>query len=193
VKKKSIKKLGHPYSDCVKSFRWNNEYSKKIYEIFKQFNVSYYDQNLCLNICYQDKLIEKCNCSDIMTPKIKNNRYCITNTDINCMNKFEVFFTSRADLNEICESACPQQCLTEEFNLITSMATFPTLDYVKNLQIEDFNGFFFPKNVSDYELMEFSRAGFLKLIVNYNSLYHEKINEIPKVTPESLFGTLGNF
>lgn len=107
------------------------------------------------------------------------------------MNRFESYFTSRADLNKICDSACPQQCLIDEFNFVTYMAKFPTLDYVKHLQSEDKNGFFFPKNVSDFELMEFSREGFLKLIVNYDSLYYESINENPKITAASLFGTLG--
>ena len=58
MRRKSTKKLGYPYADCLKSFSLDSEYAKKIYEILKQFQVSYYDQNLCLSICYQDKLIE---------------------------------------------------------------------------------------------------------------------------------------
>ena len=192
--------LASPFSDCLKDLSLDsNHYAKKLFGYFKDLNVSYYDQNFCFTLCYQDKLIEKCDCCDIITPVIRNVTYCSNDDEINCYRKFNSFFKT-ADLNMLCDSACPQQCNTRKYILSTSMATYPTLGYLKTLQsiyntqglvTENDTTYFFPQNVSDTELMEFARTGLIKLIINYDDLYYTSIDEFPKVTFESFIGTLG--
>ena len=90
----------------------------------------------------------------------------------------------------MCESACPHQC-----NLVDY--TFPTLCYLKTLQ-RIFNAEnerhspHFPQNVSDSELIEFARTGFLKIILNYDDFFYSSVDEVPKVSLQSLIGELGN-
>jgi hypothetical protein len=190
-------KLDKPYSDCLKELKSDNTYAKKLFGYFNDLGVTYYDQNFCYTLCYQDKLINKCNCCDISTPSILNATYCANDDELECLEKFDTVFTV-ADLKNVCDSACPQQCNSVEYNLGVSMATYPSLSYLKSIQgtyLANEDGtpssFFFPQDVDDANLLEFARIGFLKLILNYENLYYTSVDDSPKITSESLFGNLG--
>ncbi len=175
------------FSDCLTELKSENVYSKQLFGYFKDLNVNYYDQNFCYTLCYQDKLINECRCCDIITPSIRNSNFCESESETECMDDFDKFF-STADLKQVCESACPQKCNSIEYELSVSTATFPTLSYLKNLQaVSDI----LPKNLSDSELKDFGREGMLKLIVNYDDLYYTSIDESQKKTFEGLIGELG--
>ena len=98
-----------PYSDCQKDLTPQNDYAQVLYGYFKDFNVTYYDQNLCFTLCFQDKLIDKCACLDITTPQIRNSTYCVNQSDVNCLNDFNAYFKT-ADINDLCQYACPARC-----------------------------------------------------------------------------------
>jgi hypothetical protein len=188
------------FSDCLTELKSENVYAKKLFGYFKDLNVTYYDQDFCYTLCYQDKLINTCNCCDILTPSFRGATYCANDVEMDCMGKFDTMFT-RADLKKVCESACPQQCNSIEYETHVSTATFPTLRYLEKLQpisflSRDENGnenerFFFPQNVSNSELMDFARTSFLKLIVNYDDFYYTSIDESEKKDIAGLFGELG--
>ena len=184
-------KLPTPYSDCLTELTSKNTYGQKLFGYFSDLNVDYYDQNVCFTLCYQDKLIENCSCIDISTPKIGNSSYCATDEQIACLKKFDTFF-STSDINAICESACPEQCNIIEYDLTTTEATFPTFSYAKLLQINDSSySSFLPFDVSDTSLANFTRMGFLKLVVNYDQLYYTSYDESPLLSPNDLLAALG--
>ncbi len=184
-------KLDKPYSDCLEALTSDNTYAKKLFEYFSNLNVTYYDQEFCFTICYQDKLINECGCCDIITPIIKNSKYCASDTEMKCMKNFDANF-SKSDMNIVCESACAEQCDSVEYKLDVSQATFPTLTYLKVLQTDYNNGFIFPgTNVSDAELEKFGRESFLKVVVNYDNLYYTSIEESPSTTLEGLVSDVG--
>jgi hypothetical protein len=179
VNKIITKKLGDVYSDCLVEKKAVNEYGKTLMNYFNELNVGNYDQNFCFTLCYQDKLINECGCCDIVTPAIRNVTFCDTENKIKCMENFDALF-STSDLDKMCNNSCPLQCENIEYNLGSSMATFPTLAYLKYLQADSQNIRFFPQNVSDFELNEFARQSFLKLIVNYDNLFYTLIDDRPK-------------
>ena len=146
IQKQFTNKLPSPYSDCLMDFNYDNNYAQKIFSLFKELNVTNYDQKFCFTLCYQDKLINRCNCSDTSTPTIYNASFCVSESENKCLNAFDTIFSTRVDLNNVCKSACPQQCFTSEYNLMTTMATFPTLNYLKYLQSNEKNLKFFPQN-----------------------------------------------
>ncbi len=183
-------KMGKPYSECLEGLTSDNTYAKKLFGYFNDLNVTYYDQQFCFTLCYQDKLINECGCCDINTPIIKNSKYCASDTEMKCMKNFDANF-SKSDMNVICESACAEQCDSVEYKLDVSQATFPTLTYLKVLQTDYNNGDIFPQNVPDSELKEFGRENFLKIIVNYDNLYYTLIEESPSMTSEGLFANVG--
>jgi hypothetical protein len=190
IKRKFTNKLSSPYSNCLTELRAQNSYAKTLFGYFADLNVTYYDQNLCYTLCFQDHLVNRCACSDISTPAIRNSNYCMNTSEIECLYNFDSFFTS-TDIDLLCKSACPEKCSTIEYDLVTnSIATFPTLTYLKNQQAGNWSHYMFP-NGSDTELIEFGRTGFLKVIVNYDNLYYTLIQEIPTTTQSTLFGYLG--
>ena len=192
INRNFINKLSSPYSNCLNELQAQNDYAKVLFGYFSDLNVTYYDQNLCYTLCFQDQLIDQCACSDISTPPIRNSMYCVNLTQIDCLYEFDSFFTS-TDIDLLCKSACPEKCHTIEYDLMTnSMATFPTLTYLKNQQAGNWSSYMFP-NGTDADLIEFGRTGFLKLIINYDNLYYTSIVEHPSTSSNVLFGYLGNF
>lgn len=192
VNREFINKLNKPYSDCLTDLTppTGNSYSSILFDYFKQLNITYYDQNFCYDLCYQDKLIKKCGCADIIVPTLNNADYCATSSTISCLKTFSSYFYN-ADIKSICESACPQQCKSIEYSLTVSSSGFPALNYLKLLQSSSTYQLMFPQNASDSELLEFARQGFLKLIINYENPYFTSIDESPTMDGTALFGFLG--
>ena len=193
INRNFINKLNDPYSECLAKLTPRNSYAKILYGYFKALNVTNYDQNLCFTLCFQDKLAKKCNCYDISTPLLGNSSYsyCSTDEEIDCLNKLESFFTTN-DMSELCESACPEQCNIIDYELTSrSKAYFPNLIYLKDHQTSDSKGYLFPQNQTDSDLIQFARQGFLKLVVNYESLYYTSINDNAAMTSNDLFGSIG--
>jgi len=135
-------------------------------------------------------LIKKCGCADIIVPTINNADYCDTYETISCLQDFASTFTI-SDINVLCENACPQKCNTIEYGLTVTTSGFPALNYLKILQSSAAYSTMFPQNVSDADLLEFARQGFLKLIVNYENPYFTSIDESPAMDSQALFGFLG--
>ena len=183
-------KLGSPYSNCVNEFAPNSQYAKKLYNFFDKLNITTYKQDLCFTLCYQEKLINKCGCCDIRTPPLENETFCSTDSEIECLNEFYSFFSS-SDLNVLCDLSCPPNCETLDYNLITTQAKFPSLNYLKLLQLNNSGASFFPNNASDDELKTFASTGFLKLIVNYDNLYYNFYDEKPAISTDDAFGIMG--
>ena len=185
-------KLADPYSNCLIDLNPPNNYAKVLFSYFKQLNVNYYDQVLCLNLCFQDKLINQCNCSDVITPKIRGTNYCVQDSEVNCLTNFNSFYTN-SNLDILCDYACPQKCNTISYSTeTTSKNGFPTLNYVNFLVNSDDNiASKFPNGTNDTVLMDFARNGLLKIVVNYNHLYYNLMYESPTITANDFFGNVG--
>ena len=165
INREVTNKLEFPYSDCIDNLTSaKNSYSQKLFSFFKDLNVTYYDQNFCFTMCYQDKLIDKCNCQDIKTPIIRNSMYCVNTTQTDCLNNFENFY-SETDLNHLCSNACPQKCHTISYNLETSSKyNFPTLSYLHFLETTNSSiSHKFPMETNDTYLTQWARDSFLKI------------------------------
>ena len=91
----------------------------------------------------------------------------------------------QADLNFLCNKACPQQCNQVEYILSQSIAFFPEINYLKILLEKDNN-----YNPGD-NLGTWAQRSVLKLVVNYENLYYTSLDENPAMDSTSLFGFLG--
>ena len=65
-------KLAYPYSNCINDTEMFNStnstsYRAHLADLFTTVNVTYYDQEFCFEMCYQDKLVETCSCSDLVS------------------------------------------------------------------------------------------------------------------------------
>ena len=191
VKREFTNKLSKPYSNCLNDlYNPPNSYAIILFNYFEQLNVSYYDQKLCFTMCYQDKMIDQCNCSDVITPKLRNMNYCVNSSEILCLNRFKNTYTT-SDIDSLCENACPEKCNHLDYDLVSTSSAFPSYNYLKILQSSIKYGSLFPQGVSDNDLVEFARNGFLRLIVNYDKIYYTSLIEHASMDSNSLFGFLG--
>jgi hypothetical protein len=182
-------KLPSPYSSCIDDLETTNVYAKRLFGYFNDLNITYYDKDFCYSLCYQDKLIDFCNCSDIKTPLIRNSNYCLKISEIDCLNNFNDIF-AQSDLDIFCEKACQEKCNKIDYILeATSSSSFPTLSYVNFLKAS--LGDKFPTSNNVNELLEFSKSGFLRISINYDKLYYTLIKENPAMSGNDLFGLIG--
>ena len=192
VQRQFTKKQSSPYSTCLIDltyFKNFNSYSSVLYGYFKLFNVDYYDQNFCQKLCYQDKLITECSCSSITTPPIPDTHYCLSDTEVLCLDKFNTLF-STSDLNVFCDSACLEKCDVIEYQTSITMSNFPSLTYLQNLQ-SGYKSKLFPKDSSDTKLLSFAQQGFLKVVINYDTLYYILLAESPQYSLYDFIGLIG--
>jgi hypothetical protein len=180
VSRMLTKKYKRPYSNCISDLRPFSSYSSILFGYFKNLNVSYYDQDICKSLCYQDKLIKKCNCSGLRIASLNDTRYCQTDKEFKCQNSFDAQF-SKMNNKEICDDVCRKECTKLTFALSNSLAHFPTDDYVYfsyNSIMEKLR----PDNQNNKSVnSELIKNSLLRVIVNYDQLDLYKTSEIPKM------------
>ena len=181
--------LEMPYSTCQKDLKKSTSpYLSKLFKYFAALGITHYDQKFCFKLCSQDQLLSKCGCIDISTSSINKASYCANDAQIECLKTFISEFTTSNIMNTC---MCPQQCESEEFVLTTTSAKFPTYTYLQNLATDSYYSSFFPQNISLNDLILFSNIGFVKLTINYKTLYYTSYEDHPVKTPSSLVGDIG--
>ena len=205
IKREFFNKLEEPYSDCLNDLNSPpNEYAKSLFNFFINMNVNEYNFEFCALVCFQDKLKTRCNCTDITTPKLKNESYCLTDIELSCMQNFTSYFKS-VNTYKFCGKACPEKCYSVNYILkAVSKENFKDINYLKKLQT--LKNQFFPQlepgrsitgqaslenNITDQNLLKFVNEGYLKLSINYDSLYYTVINEKAQITSDDVWNFFG--
>ncbi len=160
----------HPYSDCLSDLTPFSNYSQRLFDYFAHFNVTQYDQDLCIDLCYQDNLIKRCNCCSLLTSRLLNAGYCVSDTELACENNFKILFTTQ-NTNKFCRNVCRNQCTRQIFTYATSLAKYPT--YSKDQTLDD------------------RARENLRFIVNYSRKIYTSTTENPAVTFDTLIGSIG--
>ena len=181
-------KRGPPYSSCISDFESTDAYVNKLFDYFEELNVTYYDQEFCFKLCYQDQLLSKCNCLDIKTPLLNNSSYCVNDSEIECLKSFDAYFTT-ADIPTLCK--CPQQCEIIEYNFQSSFSKYPTSSYLQLMASNYDFDHFFPYGANLTELIAFANIGILKLIVNYDNLYYTSFEDNPAISADAVWAQIG--
>jgi hypothetical protein len=180
VSRTFMKKLGKPYSNCIQDLTPFSDYSKVLFGYFADFNLSQYDQDICTSFCYQDKLINNCNCCSTLTKSIRNKKYCQTFDEMKCETDFEYYFGS-SDTNQICENVCRAKCMSQKFTLASSMSSFPSKSYQK-IWMSFLTAFGLNVSTSNYDdstISEWASECVVRLIVNYDEQTFTEITEAP--------------
>jgi hypothetical protein len=208
IKREFFDKLENPYSDCLNDTNSPpNEYSKILFSYFEKMNVIEYDKRFCELICFQEKLTKKCNCSDISLPKLNNESYCLSDTELNCMQIFSSYFKS-INTYKYCGKACPEKCHSVKYILKqTSRARFTNPNYIRKLQSFDKTSKLFPqyyfhdlianvfdgfvRNITDQILIQNSDQGYLRLSIHYDSLHRIGIKEEAVISEDEVYNFFG--
>jgi hypothetical protein len=122
--------LSTPSRQCItvfdQKYSLKNSLLKTLYNELNIRNIEEYSTDLCINICNQLYLVEKCRCYDYENPKVGNvtdNDGCIF-INMTCYKKVnEKFFES--EINN-CYKNCPLKCNSVKYDLSISTANYPT-------------------------------------------------------------------
>jgi hypothetical protein len=179
--------MEYPYSNCIKDLSSFSSKNKTIFEFFKDLNIDYYDQEICASLCFQNKLIDSCGCSEIGIEKIRNTSYCTSMSQLSCLFSFlSTFYVSD---NFICQNICQKECYQVEYDVQTNIVKYPNLNYLNYLRSENSASSRFPINEIDAE--KFADNSFIKLMVNYETIEYVYVEENPKINLEILLGSIG--
>ena len=119
---------------------------------------------------------------------------------------FSSYFKS-VNTNKYCGKACPAKCNSIKYILKqTSRARFTNSNYMRKLQSFDTTRKLFPhyyyydsitsyngivRNITDLQLMQNSDQGYLRLSINYDSLYRIEINEKATISSDDVYNFFG--
>lgn len=188
IKRTFTNRLDQPYSNCLKSLKPFSNYSSVLFKYFDDLNIATYTQELCLRLCYQDKLIDLCGCCDLNTPSIRNVSYCASDQQLFCQNGFKYKFET-SDVGQLCSYSCPTECNSISYDSSVDTAYFPTLTYLRSLSVLSNLPSLFPKDQS--LLADFARQGYLKVIINYDDISYTSLDDNPQYTIQDLLGNIG--
>ena len=184
IEKTHVERLPSPYNDCLdnlieKKFEYLVKRSKTMQIMKNRFNLTAYDQNLCIKMCLQKFIMDNCNCTDFTLPHYLSNHTdmgCNTFSELTCSSTAEAdFFNSNAIMR--CQYDCPDECIISKYNTKLSTSRYPTQWFIDNLN-------------SSIELKDYKR--YVSLVnIFYDDMLYTKIIQNPLITIDSLIGNLG--
>lgn len=182
-----LTKLESPYSQCVKNIYSPEGHKSKFFKAtFTILNMTSYRQKSCIRLCLQRYIRQLCGCVDPKLPNIyADTEYCASINRLECVSKSKISYLKNTDN---CPE-CPMECQSVDYHLTISKSRYPTsyyTDYIR-YQTELVNRFPSTTVVTDNHIQK----NIVLLNVFYDDLATSFIREIPKVTPDELFGTIG--
>ena len=183
-----------PYSNCD----IDNENPKKFDSYFynKIINSNFnYDQQSCLEICYNEIALIKCKCNDINAFSLGNNTFC--SADYKCLyNTFHEYLSNTSSeyyINTYCLPLCPLECNQTSFGITLSTSdiipeyfSFVVQEKAKSLNITN-------RTLSKEDI----KNSIVKFSIYYDSMSYTASTESPSLDVISLLayigGTLGLF
>ena len=187
-----INKQPSPYSKC-KSIEKIIDYSKQLGQYFMNLNFEY-NQEICLTLCYQKFLIEKCQCYEPNLQNLTKTRPCVNLTDFQCMKNTSFSSQSESYIIE-CNDLCPPGCQSVKYPLTSSQIDYPSKGFADLMKLdpriqEKFN---YSSNISYDDL----RRSLVSLNIYYDDLGYIRIEEMPKISIIDLgfilYGNIGLF
>ena len=188
LKRKITRKLPYPYSNCIKNLIPFSPESEKIFPYFALLNMSYYDQDICMSFCYQDKLIDKCDCKDVGIESLRNTSFCSTISQLDCLFDFCTNFFYGPE-NSICQNVCHKECYKIEYEIETNVVRHPNLNYLNFLRHKNDTSFRFPDDQKKAE--KFADNSLIKLMVNYKTTEYVYTEENAQMNLEILLSRIG--
>ena len=208
-------KLEKPYSDCLAEMKPFSETSAKLFGYMTDLNATAYSSDFCYKMCYQEAVINTCNCYDIQFPQINNiTKACYTFNDVSCVVYVNNLFAEE-DIERICNHSCPVPCTVVKYELSDHKSTFPTDFYytqvmqqvkarvglgfddgsylgtgpLKRLYIFLLNYYLLPNYKTQF--VEGVKNNILRVVINYDDLKLTYLEETPAITIETLLGIVG--
>ncbi|XP_069128572.1 amiloride-sensitive sodium channel subunit gamma-like [Argopecten irradians] len=182
LKQINIERLGHPYGQCNDGKEFEQLYRIK------------YTRQACQVVCHGKSIIDQCGCHDRFRVEIlsqsavlQNVTPCRSRKELQCQFEIEKEFQ---DKTRTCE--CDNPCTEKEWLRSMSTRQWPTKSYTMTL----LRGLCQrrPKQCADIIAKADDRQislNFLKIVVYYQDLNHEEINEDPEIETAQFASDVG--
>jgi hypothetical protein len=119
-----VNQLPKPYSNCDIDDENPNGFKSRLYNKTIQNNLEY-NQQSCLELCYQELAIKSCNCSDLEGVLFKGDKICTFESSA-CLNQVFDKFLSPDYVKDNCFPECPLECSQASFGVsLTSSVIMP--------------------------------------------------------------------
>lgn len=187
LKRSFFHKLDAPFSTCVKNSKSPDGYNSYFFKaIFNKLNMKIYRQKVCLRLCLQEFILEKCKCLDGSLPNIYQNvTICQNISSLECVsNSRGDYFTSISASSCV---QCPLECDSYSFQLTSSSSRYPTRYYRNYLSEQTDILSRFPDGTDKDEITKST----VLINVFYDDLATTYTTETQAVSPVALLGNIG--
>ena len=176
--------LPKPYSNCESESKINSEY----YDLIKA-NGYAYSQKLCMEQCFQGKVLKECGCTEAAYISLySSEQMCDSNTTMfDCGWDILTKEFSNGQENESCEFKCPLEC-----NLIEYKTT-PSSYRLKGDLYKDFinENEIFSQDSNETLNADNAANSIVSFNIYYDSLSYLQTTESPKMNLVSLLASIG--
>lgn len=191
LKQTLMYRLDAPYSKCIKNLRSVNSFDSKYYKaIFNSLNMTSYSQKVCLKLCLQDYILNKCDCLDPSLPNIYLNRmvFCQNVTTLECADQSRTNYYNNMYESSYCQG-CPPECDSIQFRKTISSSRYPTYYYL-NYMMHKTN---IKEKIDNPEFCNENNITKSTVILNiyFDDLENEIIEEMPALTFDTLISNIG--
>ncbi|XP_021343720.1 uncharacterized protein LOC110443677 [Mizuhopecten yessoensis] len=182
LKQINIERLGHPYGTCDDGVEFEQRYRTR------------YSRQTCQSVCHQQAVIDSCGCHEnndvevfLQSSLLDNIKRCKTREELQCQFSIGKEFEDKTR-----ECVCETPCKEKQWVRSISTRQWPTEAYTETLlrgvcqrrpqQCKDL--------ISKADDRKIS-LNFLKIVVYYQDLNHEEINEDPEIETAQFASDVG--
>ena len=171
VSRTFTRKQPRPYSVCIDL----TQYSSKYFDLIIEQNRTYRQAD-CFELCFQERVIETCECYDLRFLDINKNSTapCLNMTQWNCItNEYYKY-----DYTQCALLYCPLECESMSYGMSVSTLENPSYHWYLDIGSPD----------GSYDQY---KSEWINFNVFYPTLSYTAISETPKVLLSDLFAQIG--
>jgi len=173
-----------PYSDCI----YLDSFDSYLYKVIIRSNKTY-RQNDCIDLCYQQYLINMCSCYLSTLSKLNGTTQCLSQSQTECSLSAFVNFSSSGYISNICFQYCPLECDSITYQISTAFSNYPSYNYAKNLLMT--NPMITSKFQNETLTYDLIKQSVLSLNIYYDKLSYIQISKDTKTEIVDLVSGIG--
>jgi hypothetical protein len=176
-----------PYSECI-DLNSIDSFDSNLYRVLYGLNQTY-RQIDCFDLCFQELLIQTCNCYFNKFNKLNGTNQCLDMFQMNCSLNAWSTFVSNNYINTNCIQYCPLECYSITYSVTTRSTNYPSYNYaLDSLMTNPIVKSKFQNETLTYDLI---KQSVLSLNVYYDQLSYTHISKEAKLELVDLVSGIG--
>jgi len=182
-----IEQIPKPYSSCEVEESNLDSFDSIFIKIFRDLNLNYRQMD-CVDLCYQIRSENYCNCTDNILDFRYNSKLCREDHELKCIMHFYYdIFTQDNYIDKYCIPHCPLECKSIQLSTTVSLSKYPNENYFELLK----NDRKIKETVFNSANWSYIKSSILKVNINYESLSYNYIKENAVMSVVDLLAYIG--